>query len=501
MRNMKFRSNVSLALYNNRRPRRSRWKIPLLILAAGGLCVGLRFAPAITAPDSLANRSTPLLLDLPKRNTAAPTTDRSHSMPSTAAVAAPSQYLADDPEDEDIASISADISAVAEVTEGSQAVASSAGSAMVENTDHWLERKIQPGDTLTRIFKDWELSSRLLHRIVNSDKKAAKEFAHINPGQILRIQVDADDRFKELEYQIDPTKKLQVTRDNDELVATLVERKIDVRDNEVSGIIESSLFESAQKASLSDALTMQLAKIFGWDIDFALEIRSGDRFSVVFSEEWLDGNKLADGPILAAEFVNQGKIYRAVRFKDPSGKVNYYTPDGKGLRKAFLRTPVKFSRISSGFTKRRWHPVLKKWRSHKGVDYAAPTGTPVNAAGDGKVTFVGHKGGYGKVIILQHQDKYSTVYGHLSRFAKGLKPGKRIRQGQLIGYVGKTGLASGPHLHYEFRVNGKHRNPLNVTFLPAAPINKNYLSDFRRVSRPLLAKLDTLNRTLVADAL
>jgi murein DD-endopeptidase MepM/ murein hydrolase activator NlpD len=492
---MKFRRNVSLALYNNRRPRRSRWKIPLLIIATGWLYAGLSFAPATTAPGNLARQNVPLPLELPRRNTGGLDAGWTHSMPSIAKLAISHTSIIEPPLSADIPMTSAAEGSATSLT------ATLTESATAENTALWLEHKIQPGDTLTHLFNDWKLSSKVLYRIINSGK-AAKQLSHIKPGQILRIHVDVEDRFSKLEYQIDPAKILQVTRarDNDELTATLVERKINILSNEVSGVIESSLFESAQKAGLSDVLTMELAKIFGWDIDFALEIRSGDRFSVVYSEEWLDGKKLADGPILAAEFVNQGKVYRAVRFEEPGGKADYYTPDGKRMHKAFLRTPVKFSRISSGFTQRRWHPVLKKWRSHKGVDYAAPIGTPVKAAGEGKVAFVGRKGGYGKVVILQHQDKYSTVYGHLSGYAKGLKRGKRVRQGQLIGYVGQTGLASGPHLHYEFRVDGQHRNPLKVTFLPAATIDQKFQTAFNEVSRPLLAQLDSLNRTLIAEA-
>jgi murein DD-endopeptidase MepM/ murein hydrolase activator NlpD len=365
--------------------------------------------------------------------------------------------------------------------------------------DRWLVHRIQAGDTISGIFEGLGLGASLLHQVVHCGTPA-KQLANIKPGQTLRIRFDSDEQFAELLYQVGPTKKLRITREDEKLTAVILERDTEIRKNEASGVIESSLFGSAQKAGLSERLTMKLAQIFRWDIDFALEIRSGDRFSVVFSEEWLDDKKLRDGTILAAEFVNRGKAYRAVRFVDASGKAGYYTPEGKLMKKDFLRTPLKFNRISSKFTKRRWHPVLKRWRSHKGVDYAAPTGTPVKAAGDAKVTFVGRKGGYGKVIYLQHQGKYTTVYGHLSRFAKGLKKGQRVKQGQLIGYVGKTGLASGPHLHYEFRVNGEHRNPLKVTKLPPAPIDKKYRGAFKKATDPLLARLDTMSRTMFADA-
>jgi murein DD-endopeptidase MepM/ murein hydrolase activator NlpD len=369
-----------------------------------------------------------------------------------------------------------------------------------QQSSRWLTHEIKSGDSLARIFNELGLSSSLLHQIVNCHKLAGR-LNSIRPGQILQIELDEDGVFAQLNYEIDPVRTLHIARESEGLQASLLERELEQRSAEASGVIESSLFLGAQRAGLSDTLTMKLAEIFGWDIDFALEIRSGDRFSVVYEEQWLDGEKLKDGRIMAAEFVNQGKIYRAVRFKGPDGREDYYTPDGQRMRKTFLRTPVKFSRISSGFTKRRWHPVLKKWRSHKGVDYAAPRGTPVKSAGDGKVTFVGRKGGYGKVIFIQHEGIYTTVYGHLNGFAKGLRKGRRIKQGQLIGYVGSTGLASGPHLHYEFRVNGKHRNPLKVTFAPAAPLPKKYIPAFQKATQPLLTRLDNLNNTLVADAL
>jgi murein DD-endopeptidase MepM/ murein hydrolase activator NlpD len=364
----------------------------------------------------------------------------------------------------------------------------------------WLDREIRSGDNLAKIFKELDLSPQLLHRLVNSNKKG-RALNHIRPGQSLRVHLDNDGDFVELFYQIDPAKKLHFSKNEDSISTQLIERNVDSKIKGISNSIESSLFGSAQRAGLSDALTMELAKIFQWDIDFALEIRAGDEFRVLFSEQWLDGEKLSEGPILAAEFINQGKIYRAVQYTDNQGNSSYFTPDGRQLRKEFLRTPVKFSRISSGFTKRRWHPVLKTWRSHKGVDYAAPTGTPVKAAGNGTVRFIGRKGGYGKVIFVQHPGQQTTVYGHLSRFAKGLKKGDRVKQGELIGYVGQTGLASGPHLHYEFRINGQHRNPLKVTPPPVPPLDKEQMPAFLKATEPLLVQLDgLLERTLVADA-
>jgi len=364
----------------------------------------------------------------------------------------------------------------------------------------WKTHEVSSGESLAIIFQKMELSPALLHAIVNSSK-AAGRLAHIKPGQELRFGFDEENELQELVLQRDRINSLQITRRDDGFEAGERQRPVELRIASTQGAILSSLFVDGQKAGLSDAQIMELANIFGWDIDFALELREGDRFSVIYEEKWLDGEKIGNGPILAAEFVNQGKTYRAVRYTDSKGETAYYDPEGNAKRRAFIRTPVKFARISSGFTRKRWHPVLKKWRSHKGVDYAAPRGTPVKATGNGKVTFIGRKGGYGKVIFLRHGGRYTTVYGHLSRFAKGLKSGAKVKQGQIIGYVGSTGLATGPHLHYEFRINGVHRNPLTVKLPKSIRLPKKEMARFRQAIQPMVAQLDELRaRSMVASA-
>ena len=364
----------------------------------------------------------------------------------------------------------------------------------------WTEHLIEKGDTLASIFQELGLSANLLHRIVTSSETAAK-LARIRPGQKLRLALTEEGELTAIELQQDRINKLVVRREGDDFVAKTEQLPVETRQAVTEGVIRSSLFVDGQEAGLSDGQIMELVKIFGWEIDFALELRQGDQFRVIYEERYLNGEKLGNGPILAAEFVNQGKLYRAVRYTDSSGDTAYYDADGHIKKRAFLRTPVKFTRISSGFTRKRWHPILKKWRSHKGVDYAAPIGTPVKAAGNGRVTFIGRKGGYGKVIFLRHGGRYTTVYGHLSRFAKGLKTGSKVKQGQIIGYVGKTGLASGPHLHYEFRINGVHRNPLTVKLPKASQLPKKELQRFRRQIQPLLAQLDELRaKSMVAAA-
>ncbi|WJW75130.1 peptidoglycan DD-metalloendopeptidase family protein [Thiohalobacter sp. IOR34] len=353
----------------------------------------------------------------------------------------------------------------------------------------WHEARVKPGDSLARIFARLDLSPRELHAVMSLGKNVAA-LKRIHPGQKLQFRVDDQGRLLELKFEKDRLHALQVLRDAEGFSSREIARSPEHVTAHASATIDSSLFLAAQKAGLSDNLTMELAGIFGWDIDFALDIRAGDRFTVLYEELYLDGEKIGNGAILAAEFVNQGRVYRALRYTDTRGHSDYYTPQGKSMRKAFLRTPVAFSRISSRFSLGRKHPILNRIRAHKGVDYAAPYGTPVKATGDGKIVFRGAKGGYGKTVVLQHGSRYSTLYAHLSRFARSLKPGSRVRQGQVIGYVGQSGLATGPHLHYEFRVNGTHRNPLTVKLPAAAPIESRYRADFENHSRSLLAQLE-----------
>jgi len=251
------------------------------------------------------------------------------------------------------------------------------------------------------------------------------------------------------------------------------------------GIINSSLSQAGQQAGLSDELIMQLTSIFAWDIDFATNLHQGDQFTVVYEE----GGQANSGQIIAAEFVNQGRVFTAIRYKDTDGNINYYSPEGRPMRKAFLSAPVDFARISSGFSTHRKHPILNRIRAHKGVDYAARIGTPVKATGDGKIVFLGNKGAYGQVMTIAHGEHYETLYAHLSDFKEGLQVGDQVTQGEIIAYVGQTGLATGPHLHYEFRIDGEHRNPEKLELAQASPVDANLLSDFKAQTRPLVDQL------------
>jgi len=363
----------------------------------------------------------------------------------------------------------------------------------------WHDVMVESGDSLALIFSRLEIPPQQLHEILNLDG-AAHNLKKIHPGQLLRLQTNPDLGLVNLEYRIDRLSSLEVRRQGDDFELVTSHRTPERRVTNASGTINSSLFIAGQEASLADSLTMELANIFGWDIDFALDIRKGDQFALIYEELYLDGEKVDNGNILAAAFVNQGKTYQAVRYTDQSGHTDYYSPDGKSMRKAFLRTPVEFSRVSSRFNLKRKHPVLNRIRAHKGVDYAAPTGTPVKSTSNGKIIFRGKKGGYGNTIIVKHGTKYSTLYAHLSKFRSGTGEGSRVKQGQVIGYVGSSGLATGPHLHYELRVNDVHRDPLRVKLPGAEPLEKKYREDFEQKASALIAQLDLVRNVQVASS-
>ncbi|MFQ5469891.1 MAG: peptidoglycan DD-metalloendopeptidase family protein [Gammaproteobacteria bacterium] len=358
---------------------------------------------------------------------------------------------------------------------------------------NWQTVIVKKGDTLSHIFKRNGISAQQLQNLLASTEKKSA-LRNLYPGDTLDIKVDSSRRLLALRYDVDESSTLKINRVQDKFINELVSHPVEKRSAVAKGTIDSSLFLAAQRAGLSDNLTMELAGIFGWDIDFVLDIRKGDSFSVIYEELYSRGEKLRDGKILAAEFTNRGKSYYALRYTDNDQHTDYYDKNGRSLRKAFLRSPVDFSRISSKFSLGRKHPVLNTIRAHKGVDYAAPRGTPIKATSDGKIVHRGRKGGFGNTIILQHGSSYSTLYAHLSGYARGIVRGKRVKQGQIIAYVGSTGLATGPHLHYEFRVNGVHRDPLTVKLPDAAPLAKKYSSDFYQKSRPLLAQLDVVKR-------
>jgi murein DD-endopeptidase MepM/ murein hydrolase activator NlpD len=360
-----------------------------------------------------------------------------------------------------------------------------------------LTLKIRPGDSLDRIFRRNDLQIADLAEFMQLEI-AKKHLRLVRPGDEIVVR-HSEGNILQVEKPVSLSETLSIEKVDDKFQATLIARELELRPARTTGTIDSSLFLAAADAGISDRTIMNLAGIFAWDVDFMLDIREGDQFALIYEEIWQDGERLADGEILAAEFINQGESFRAVRFQDASGRVDYYSPDGRSVRKAFVRAPLSFSRISSNFNPNRRHPKLNTIRAHRGVDYAAPTGTPIKAAGDGKIIHRGGKGGYGNTVILQHGGNITTLYAHLSRFAKA-RNGSRVRQGEIIGYVGATGLATGPHLHYEYRRNGVHMNPRTVKLPEADPINPEFMADFKKSSELLLKQLEDSRNLFAASS-
>ena len=356
--------------------------------------------------------------------------------------------------------------------------------------------RIKRGDTLSSLFNKRGLNKEL-HNIMQLGSNV-KELKSIYPGQKIHFLLEGE-QLAGIELETSVNRRLKISKLENSYHVDEIIRDFETRLQVASSSIENSLFLAGQRAGLSAALIMELANVFGWDIDFALDIRSGDQFTVVYEEKYLDGDKIKDGTIVAAEFINAGKRYRAVRYTDSNGDTDYYSDNGRSMRKPFLRTPVDFARISSRFNLRRKHPILNKIRAHKGVDYAASIGTPIKVSGDGKIVHRGKKGGYGRTIIVRHGSQYSTLYAHMHKYAKNSQVGKRVKQGQVIGYVGKSGLATGPHLHYEFRVNGVHRNPLTVKLPDAKPLPKSEMARFKTATADQFAQLDLYSSTLLAQ--
>ncbi len=364
---------------------------------------------------------------------------------------------------------------------------------------YWREERIQRGDTLGSVLSRLAIDDVAAQNFLRNDARA-RPLYQLKPGKAVRVQADDSGHLLALSYLAQGGELLSVARTGDGFSAQSVPPVLGSRLELRSGEIRTSLFAASDAVGLPDAVTMQLAEIFSGEVDFLHDLRRGDRFTVVYEMRELDGQPVGAGRIVAAEFVNKGNVYRAFSWQAPDGTDGYYAQDGKSLRKAFMRSPLSFTRITSGFSLARFHPFLQTWRAHKGVDFAAPTGTPVHATGDGKVATVGRQNGYGNVVILQHSGAFSTAYAHLSRFAEGLKPGSRVMQGDVIGYVGQTGWATGPHLHYEFRVNNEARNPMTIALPTAQPLPAASLAPYLERVSALAAQLALGHEVTVAGA-
>jgi len=360
------------------------------------------------------------------------------------------------------------------------------------------EERLQRGDTFSGLLSRLGVNNEDTQRTLRTQPGTLRT---LRTGTLVTAQVSSDGALISLTYLSAKDTLITVARDREVFKAT--ESRTDLRTQTVlkSGTVRSSLFAATDSAAVPDSVAMQLADVFGGDIDFYRDLRKGDRFSVAYEMLFHQGRPIRAGRLLAAEFVNAGKSYRAVWYASKSDKEGnrggYYTPDGKNLRKAFLRTPLEFSRVTSGFGM-RMHPIVQQWRAHNGIDYAAPTGTRVRAAGDGVVEFSGRHGGYGNMVVIKHGGQFSTAYAHLSSIPSGLRRGLRVGQGDIVGFVGQTGWATGPHLHYEFRIGGEARNPLTIALPAALPVAPYELSAFRRQAAPLAAQLDLMANSSLA---
>ncbi|MBI1175427.1 MAG: peptidoglycan DD-metalloendopeptidase family protein [Sideroxydans sp.] len=365
-------------------------------------------------------------------------------------------------------------------------------------TTFWRNDQVQRGDTVAEQLHRLNVDDAEASNYLRNDP-AAQSFRKLAIGKTVQAETDADDSLLALRYLSNEGNQIIVEKSGAGFQTHTLPAQLEQRVFMRTGEIKTSLFAAADEANLPDPAANQLIDIFGGDIDFHHDLRRGDTFTVIYEMTYSNGEPLRAGRILAAELVNRGKSYRAVYYQTDSTHGDYYTPEGKSVRKAFLRSPVEFSRISSGFTLARFHPILHKWKAHKGVDFAAPIGTKVKVTADGIVSFVGKQNGYGNVIMVNHQGHLSTVYGHLSRFAKNLHRGQRVAQGEVIGYVGMTGWTTGPHLHYEFRINGKQHDPLRVALPDATPISDIQRVAFQNASRNLVARLGLLHNISLAQ--
>ena len=379
--------------------------------------------------------------------------------------------------------------------------------ALLDNTDtsadaaeqhFWYKDHVRRDDTLNNILSRLNVHNRDAINFIRNDAVASEITSSFKPGHNMEARTDSEGNLVSLEYQLDADVFINVKQTSTGYEASKVTHKLENRPILKSAKIRNSLFGATDDANIPDEVAVQVAEIFESQIDFNTDLRRGDRFNVIYEGSYDEGQLVKTGDVLAVEFVNNGKAYQAIGFRDAEGKMEYYTPEGKSLHKSFLRSPLEFSRISSNFSTGRFHPVLQRIKAHKGTDFAAPTGTRIKASGDAVVDFVGLKGGYGNVIVLKHENGVSTVYGHLSRFADGLRKGKKVVQGDVIGFVGTTGLSTGPHLHYEFLVNGEHRDPMTVALPKATPITGQNKVAFDAQSSQLSAQIALLGNSNIA---
>ena len=370
--------------------------------------------------------------------------------------------------------------------------------AVNRDEEFWQIDQVRRDDTLGSLFKRMTVRDEDAIKFLMLSPEARAINTMLMPGHTVEIKTNLDGKLLHLEYELDNENILvaQLTPSGYQVA----EQKLVLQNHHIlkSATIVDSLFGATDDAGIPDQIALQVADIFSGDIDFNEDLRPGDKFNVIYEAFYNAGELMKTGDVLAVEFITEGKKHQAIHFGDAEGKFAYYTPEGKSLHKSFLRSPLEFTRISSSFNAGRFHPILHRFKAHKGVDLAAPSGTRIKASGDGVVDFIGQQGGYGNVILLKHDNGVSTKYGHLSAFASGLRKGAHVNQGDIIGFVGMTGLATGPHLHYEFLVGKEHRDPMTVALPNSVPIDDKYKKEFDAMSLDFMAQIEILNRSQVA---
>lgn len=351
----------------------------------------------------------------------------------------------------------------------------------------WKLITTQEGDSLSNLFKKFDISHQTLHKILDQNPNA-KILANLKPGQKIKFLIQ-NQSLEKLIFPLNSTQSLVISREGNKYRHQINSRKMTSHQHYVTATVQGSLYGTAKRMNISYKLIQQMSDIFNWDLNFSKDVRAGDQFTIVYQAYFIENQQVGTGEIIAVAYTNRGKTYRAIRHQHQDGQIGYYTPEGSNLKKAFIRYPVKYSHISSTFSLSRYHPILKRKRPHKGVDLAAPIGTPVRAVGDGRIASIGRDNGYGNTIKITHNQTYSTLYAHMLKFQKGLSQGDRVKKGQVIGYVGQTGLATGPHCHYEFHINQHPKNPTTVDLPRASSIPDHELAVFSNQASTMFAQM------------
>jgi len=364
-----------------------------------------------------------------------------------------------------------------------------------DTSGKWTTYHVKSYDNLTNIF--YKLGHQSMLKVLQQNAKIKKELASLKSGSIVRAS-SVNGELSELVFTNNNRDSYVITRNDNKYSGKWKSKVFEVRQSRASFTIKNGLFFDARKAGIANNIIKQIVKVFDWDIDFSHDVRVGDEVTAVFEEIYHDGDKVGNQYLLAAEFVNKGREFKAIRYTYKDGKSDYFTPQGREMKKAFIRTPIAHARVSSHFNPGRFHPVLHRIKAHKGTDFAARTGTPIMATGNGIIKSIGRKGGFGRAIVIQHREGYTTLYAHMSRFNNKLKAGSKVYQGDIIGYVGQSGLASGPHLHYEFKLAGKAIDPMKAPLPNSMSLSSRELRDFRNKAVNLVLQLNVLHRFVKA---